>query len=158
MTRISPTRHQPPVPAETPAPAKGAQRKAPLRRVSAKRQKLMRVVGPKRKAYIQEIGYCEVCWTMDRLFTNENLVVHEIVKGPGREKALEHRAAQLVACNGCNTGRLEDYSVCPIEKQLAIKLLSDPEHFDLELVNQLRMRARTAIELRDVLHYLVLRK
>ncbi len=145
LSRYIASKKKLPPPAEQPKPRK------PMRRVSKERAKLMREVGPERKAYIQEIGYCEPCWVIDRRFVNTDLVVHEIAKGPARKAALSERAAQLVACTKCNCGRLEDYNECPLTLQLAVKLLDDTEHFDLEKVNELRGRAPTAITFRDVL-------
>jgi hypothetical protein len=133
-------------------------RSAPLKRVSAKRAALMRKVGPARRAYISEIGYCAACWVLDRKFVNERLAVHEIAKGSHREKALSERAAWLVACDHCNCGRLNDYSVCPLELQLVVKLFSDPEHFDLAKVNELRGRAATAIVMSDLLKFVSLKQ
>lgn len=131
-------------------------KRTPLRRVSKKRRALKKAVDPVRAALVEEVGYCQPCWTLGDGLKWSNLSVHEIAKGIHRQAALSERCAQLVACWDCNSGRLNDYSILPIEKQLAIKLLEDPEHFDLVTFNRLRGRADGAIGMADVVKYLML--
>jgi hypothetical protein len=142
-------------------------RPTPLRRVSKKRAKLMREVKEWQKDYVEEMGVCAVCdrdreelETIGSVITRyfgAGLNVHEIAKGPHRAEALKHRACCLVVCNQCNCCQLCDYSVWPIERQLALKLLTDPQHFDLDLFNKVRGRAPTAITLLDLVPYLTLK-
>ncbi len=155
-----------PPPAEK---ARVTKQRKPLRKVSAKRAKLNREVKGWRAAFINEVERCQVCgkkfkWDtaspemMDLgcLFTRK-LSVHEIAKGSLRGFAMKHRACCLVVCSKCNCDDLCDYSKWPIERQLAVKLITDPEYFDLELFNKVRGRAPTAITLADVVPYLDLR-
>ena len=46
------------------------------------------------------------------------------------------------------------YAQWPIERQLALKMLVDPQYFDLLKICELRGRAPTAIVLEDVVPYL----
>ena len=126
-------------------------RKTPLKRsgklrpVSKKRAKLQREVSGPRAAYVKEQGRCAVCGA------TENLAVHEIAKGSHREAALSEEEAWLVACWTCNSGPLNDYSLWPIERQLALKALCDAERYDRRKVNELRGRAPEAINEAEVI-------
>jgi 5-methylcytosine-specific restriction endonuclease McrA len=82
--------------------------------------------------------------------------VHEIASGPARKEALKHRAAWLALCESCHR-RMHDHSDFPIERQCALKLLVDPEYFNLEVICRLRGRAPTAITLADVAPFLELK-
>jgi hypothetical protein len=94
----------------------------------------------------QQCQLCSLIWATE---------VHEICSGPARQKALNHRETWLALCRGCHQ-RMHTPSDFSIERQLALKLLVDPEYFNLELVCQLRGRAPTAITLADVSPYLSL--
>lgn len=120
----------------------------PMRKQSKKRAKLMRTVGPERKAYIAEFGKCMACGSRKRL------CVHEMAKGSHREAALSEPCTWLVACWLCNTRYLEDYSIWPLARQLATKLKYDPDRFDLERFNEIRGRAATAITIEEVRQWL----
>lgn len=64
------------------------------------------------------------------------------------------RANYLLTCYPCHSGPL-DYA--PHEKQLAAKLLADPEYFDLEEWLRIRdpeLRAPERVTLRDIVRYL----
>ncbi len=155
--RIDPGRRKLPPPAEQPKPRK------PMRRVSKERSKLMREVAAWRGCFIIDMRQCQICgkklvWReSDPITSVRSLSVHEIAKGPCRSEAMKHRECCLVACDICNCGPLCDYKIWPIERQLAVKLLTDPEYFDLELFNKVRGRAPTAITLADVVPYLQLK-
>lgn len=145
MFQVNPdSHHRTPPPAKPEKPARG------LKCNTKDRAKYDREAAPARRSYVQEVGYCEVHWILDRVFINDNLCCHEIARGVHRKAALKHRFAQLVACDECNMGRLNDYSKCPIVRQLAIKLLSDSDWFDLAAFNKLRGRAEGAITLAEV--------
>ena len=145
----------------TPLTRKTPMKRSNIRRVSKKRAKLMAENREWRAAFVDEVGQCQVCeyvpanhgWAKCN-----NLHVHEIAKGPCRAEALKHRACCLVVCDECNSGPLCDYSIWPIERQLAVKLLTDPGHFDLLLFNEIRGRAPTAITIADLVPFLELRK
>lgn len=130
-----------------------------LRAVSKKRAKLNREVKPWRDAYRDDTFHCPVCLLGNHwnLVAIAPLYVHEIARGAHRAEAIKHRACCLVVCHDCNCGPLCDYSKWPLERQLALKLITDPDHFDLALFNSVRGRAATAITLRDVVPFLTLR-
>lgn len=83
-------------------------------------------------------------------------VVHEIARGIHRQEAMKHRCALLALCS-VHHEKMHDPSLWPIERQLARKMLVDPDHFDLEKICEIRDRAPTAIVLSDIVKYLQLR-
>jgi hypothetical protein len=104
----------------------------------------MAAVRIERRDFLAEMDHCAVCGTRD------NLTVHEMARGSSRNEALSARCCWLVACWGCNSGVLTDATVWPLEKQLALKLLTDAEYFDLSRFNEIRGRAESAITVVDV--------
>jgi hypothetical protein len=66
-----------------------------MRRVSLKRQQLMREVAPWREAFRQRVGRCEYC-LKPRM--PDALAVHEISRGSHRRKALASEFAVLAVC------------------------------------------------------------
>lgn len=81
----------------------------------------------------------------DRLATD----VHEIARGPARNKAIEVRACLLHLCRAHHDD-MDDYSQWPIARQLALKKYSDPEGYDRVAVNLIRGRAPEAITEEEV--------
>lgn len=67
------------------------------------------------------------------------LAVHEIARGPLRQKALDQLYAVLVVCGVCHE-RLGSRKKWPESKQLAVLKCSRPQDYDLEaycrLVNE----------------------
>lgn len=124
------------------------QRKTWMKRMSAKRAKLIREAKPERDEYRDLFVMCQVC--LRRKATD----VHEICRGTHREAALRLRCAWLCCCRTCHRDELADASRWPISRQLACKLVGDPEFFDLELVNRLRGREVDAITLPEVAKWL----
>jgi hypothetical protein len=121
-----------------------------MRRQSAKRQKRNAEWGPVRRDFCIEMGVCAKC------SRQAPLDCHEIARGAAREAALSRREAWLALCRNCHDS-MDDYSVWPVERQLALKLLSDPAWFNIQVVNELRGRAPDAITLAEVADYLGLR-
>lgn len=117
-------------------------------KVSKKTAKLKRETTPARRAYVQSVWLCQLCGK--RQATD----CHEIARGAHREAALKYRAAWLAVCRTPCHDDLDDYEKWPISKQCAAKLVADPEHFDLKVINQLRGRAETALTLADVAQWL----
>ena len=78
---------------------------------------------------------------------------HEIACGPGRAAALKEPAAWVRACYTCHQGNggLHDYPFWPIARQLALKWVMDPRHYNPEAVNVLRGRQPNAITHDDVM-------
>lgn len=127
------------------------QRKTPIARVSKKRRRLMAKVKDDRDDFRSSGDWCEAC---GEVFGVELMQVHEIAKGIHREKALEHRGCQLRACEKCNLYELNDYSKWPLERQLARVLANRPQDFNLQVFNDVRGRAQTAVTLEDVAQWL----
>ena len=121
-------------------------KRKPLRRISKKRSALLRAIGPDRRAYIHEFGACVACGS------KRALSVHEIACGAFRAKAFAEPCTWLCLCFACNSGPFTDYSVWPLERQLALKLRVDESRFDLEKFNALRGRASGAITMEDLQH------
>jgi hypothetical protein len=74
--------------------------------------------------------------------------VHEIARGPNRQKALLVRAAWIRCCSDCHHRRLDGM---PVARQLAYKALGDPCGYSREEVNALRNRAPNAVSEKDVI-------
>ena len=76
------------------------------------------------------------------------LCVHEIARGPLRQKALDKEYATLVVCGFCHE-LVGDKSQWPEARQLAVLKRSRPDDFDLAAYNALvnpRAPNRIAIE------------
>lgn len=122
-----------------------------MRRISPKQQKLNRTYREDRKAFLVEFPVCWFCGA-------KSTEVHELANGNGiRNLAFGDRAAWCAACRRCNTHELTDKAKYPIARQLAVKLLRDPNYFDLSAINAMRGRAPTATTLADVVEWLEVR-
>ena len=121
-----------------------------MRRVSKKRQALMRKVKPMRDALRKEVGHCEICGT-----TRGTLDVHEIARGVHRESALDKRFALLVVCRSCHDGKLSSAEEYPEARQLAILARSRPVDFSLSSYIELTSpKAPRRIEIAEVLGHI----
>ena len=83
--------------------------------------------------------------------------VHEIERRSHAAGNWGHRSNYLLTCHPCHMGPLDNAVVAPHAKQLACKLLCDPEHFDLEDWLRIRdpaLRAPDRVTLRDIVRYL----
>ena len=65
-----------------------------------------------------------------------------MARGPHRQRALHEPAVWMRTCHDCHQGELDSM---PIVRQLAYKLIHDPEHYDRVAVNLLRHRQPSAI-------------
>lgn len=99
-----------------------------MRRVSKLARKRQRGAAGFRKELIASVGKCEVCGR------RRQLSCHEIAGGPDRQKALDKAYAILVLCWTCNQG-MEDRSVWPQARQLALLRHSRPNDYDLVAFN-----------------------
>lgn len=115
-----------------------------MRFESKKRAKKRRIVTYRRQMFLAEFRDCWFCGS------GTNLCVHEIACGSHRDKALGERLAWAVACFECNCHQLTDYSMWPLERQLAIKKLRDPRFYNRVEFNRLRGRADNAITQAEV--------
>lgn len=77
------------------------------------------------------------------------LQTHEIARGSARNAALVRPATWLRVCNVCHE-EMGDYSIWPIARQLALKLIKDPGNHNRKLVNLLRGRQSDAISEAEV--------
>lgn len=101
----------------------------------------------------------EWSWQFDRCFAcNQRhnhaawwmrLQTHEIARGPAKQAAMKEPAAWLRVCRQCHDA-MDDYSKWPIARQLALKKLRDPEHYDRVKVNELRGEAPESITEEEV--------
>lgn len=110
-----------------------------------------------RARFVKEVGCCQnpQCNTPAWKYL---LHVHEIPNGPGRKKATAHRDCCLVLCDYCNANIFTDKALWPVERQCALKLLTDPLFFNLPLINELRGRAPSAITISDLAPFLELKR
>ena len=121
-----------------------------MRRVSKKRQALMRDVKPIRDALRNEVGCCEICGN-----ARGTLDVHEIGRGPVRERCLGERCALLVVCRTCHDQKLGNTAEWTEARQLA--LLASRRHQDFDLTRYLEVTSPNAmrrIEIEEVLEWL----
>lgn len=151
MTRIDPGRWKPPVKTEEStdlvpvAPARTPLlRKTRLKPVSAKRQKLMRIVGPARKAFVAAVGKCMVCREADATDP------HEIASGYAREKCLSHLELQIACCRECH--KLMQHS--PPAEQIAVLVMWGLDRLST-IYNDLM--GRNLVEADDVIARLIFR-
>lgn len=112
---------------------KGPQRgwNSTLRPVSSKKRKQIDRMKAPRKAYKAEFLTCQRC--AKRLATD----LHEIARGSHRHLAVEEPCCWLALCRKCHR-EMDDYSIWPIARQLALKLIADPNRFDLDRFNEIR--------------------
>ena len=104
---------------------------------------------PVREAYREAFNRCQG----DDNCPYAGVEVHEIPRGIYRKEASNHRCTLLLLCR-VHHDAMGDYSIWPIQRQLARKLLVDPEYFDLEKICEIRDRVPTAITLVDIAKYL----
>jgi hypothetical protein len=130
-------------------------RKTPLKRGRNRMLKVKSLpfaISQWRKRYLMDHGSCALGYSRARSIPATEL--HEITAGKNRHKSLTTPAAILaVSRHGHDT--IQGW---PIAKQLALKLLCDPEEFDLTAINAILgvkgQVAPTAITLMDVLSWL----
>lgn len=110
-----------------------------MRRVSKKRQALMRQAGPARKAFVEsKATVCMVCHT-----AGHALQCHEIARGAAREKCLTEPSLWLAVCSECHE-ELGDYEKWPLARQLAARLWWDLCESVFRF-NEIRGRAQSAV-------------
>lgn len=102
-----------------------------------------------RDAFREQFHVCQCCCRAT------GTDIHEIARGAARSAAIHRRESWLLVCRQCHDD-LDDASQWPVERQLAAKLLADPDYFDPPVVNRLRGRAEDAITLADIVPHLEL--
>lgn len=115
-----------------------------MKRNTPKRAKLNRETDKLRREFVEHHVNCWVCGVY-------GTQCHEI--GCHRWESIKHPETYFAACPKCHE-QLHNYELWPIARQLAYKLTRDPWHFDLEVVNEIRGRAKSAIELWEVVEYI----
>jgi hypothetical protein len=123
-------------------------RKTPIKRISAKRRKQMARTKSQRDSFRAEFRICMLC--SKRKATD----VHEIVTRAKSDLAVENRCTWLCLCRTCHDREVADYGRYPVSRQLALKLVADPEAFDLAKVNELRGNDPNEFTLADVVRWL----
>ena len=118
-----------------------------MRNQSSKRARLMRKCTPERRAFLEQFPWCWACGAA------QQMSVHEMARGGSREVALDKRITWFAACGYCNCGELNDEKIWPIERQLAVKKLLDPDYFDLTQFNTLRRVDPYAVTLHDLRNF-----
>lgn len=115
-----------------------------MRRVSAKRRSHNAAVKPVRDEYRYMFPKCQVPWCK-----SQGAHIHEISRGPARGASLGVRAALLHVCPTDH----RQMEVLPVEAQLALKKIADPDGYDRVAVNRLRGRQPEAITEAEVLDW-----
>ncbi len=77
---------------------------------------------------------------------------HEMVRRSHAPRQWGVRSNYLLVCRTCHDTIIPSM---PLAKQLAYKLMTDPDHFDLEEVNEIK--GGEPVRMRDVVRYLELR-
>lgn len=131
-----------------PAPAPQRKQRKPLRRVSKKRAKLMREVGPERQARKEALGRCMICGQQ-----TSQLDADEIARGYSRELCLKHPELTLISCRRCHERTQNE----PLEKRLARLMLFEIEQ-RCQTLNELLGTAPTHVTAEGVIGYLMFRK
>lgn len=110
----------------------------PLKGVSKKRDALIRQHAGARRAFVREHCCCAVCghssrnpWP-DKPFICSKVVCHEIANGQYRKMAFSEPYTWLQACRFCNEHVLTDKKSWPEARQLCLKMVRDPERYDLK--------------------------
>lgn len=115
-----------------------------MRPYSKKRAKSNRAVAGARVAFKKENPWCMCC------MEEPTAHVHEMASGSaGRPQGVVAREAWLTVCFKCHRA-IHETNLWPMAKQLAVKKLRDPEHYNRRLVNQMRGHAPDAITARQV--------
>jgi altronate dehydratase len=123
-------------------------RKKAMNRVNPKTAAIRRQSKDPRAQYVAEHFTCQCC--MKRQATE----CHEIVTRAKNAKSILYRSCYLALCRKCHNDEVSDYSRYPVSRQLALKLVSDGDHFNLAEVNRLRGTDESAITLADVARWL----
>lgn len=123
-------------------------RRTRLRRIGAKRRKQMAATSQPRREFRAEFRICMLC------NKRKAVDVHEIVTRAKSGKSVEHRCSWLCLCRTCHDDEVSDYSRYPISRQLALKLVADPEAFDLKQINKLRGNDANEFTMGDVAKWL----
>lgn len=117
-----------------------------INRISKKRAKVKRETDGPRAEYVQRMGRCAVYPYLPAV------ECHEIASGSDREKALYEPACWLaVSRQGHDVVQHEKKA-----KQLARKLIADPENYDLEKFNAVYQGQESPVTNADVASYLTL--
>ena len=119
-----------------------------MRRKSKKTAAIERRMKPIRENYLLGHPLCHVC-------SRPTSDCHEIVRGSDRWKAYQHPGAWLSLCRACHD-LMDDYSIWPPARQVALKMLADPQTYSLEMIQDLR--GDHLVMLEDVVQYLELKQ
>lgn len=112
-----------------------------MRHYTQKRRNRNDAVRETRRNLVREVGRCEICGHDPARVKPGNVAwalhVHEIARGPNREKALDQRYAVLVLCWRCHVERVHGDEDWPEARQLAVLKRRRPEDYDLAAYNTL---------------------
>lgn len=120
-----------------------------MKRKSDKTRKREREAEPFREHLRRSVGRCECCGRKQ-----ERPEVHEISRGPYRQKSLDQPFAVLVLCRWCHE-EFGDAAIWPEARQLALLAERRLPDWDLEAYLRLKSpRAPKRIELSEVTAYM----
>ena len=114
-------------------------RKTPLRKINKKRQAMLDRTIPDRNAWIAEQGnFCWHCGYVPDNYGDGSIMpiqTHEMARKSESFDAFQ-RCNYFRFCHWCHGEH--GHGAMKIEKMLALKLIYDPEHYDLEAVRKMR--------------------
>lgn len=85
-----------------------------------------------RTAWGKRNFYCFLCGD------TRDLETHEMVRGVFRSEAVKAPCTWLRACHRCHHDKLHGTSTCwTYVRQLAVKLIHDPDHYDRQRCNEI---------------------
>ena len=119
-----------------------------MKQVNPKTAAIRRQARDPRAQYVAEHWLCQCC--LKRNATE----CHELVTRARNATSILYRSCYLSLCATCHRDELGDHSRWPVTRQLALKLVSDGDHFNLAEVNRLRGTDENAITLTDVAKWL----
>lgn len=93
----------------------------------------------------------ECCWCLAKI-PYERLEVHEIDRRSQCPNRWAEECNYLLLCHNCHSG---PFASMPHKRQLAAKLLADPENFSLEDWHAIRPRPITYATMREVIEELI---
>lgn len=92
-------------------------------------------------------AYHPICWFCPM----PSQCVHEIGTEGNRRAFVDQPCSWASTCSNCNQFVLTNYALWPPLRQMAVKLIHDPENVDLETYNRLRHRGPRAITMAELL-------
>lgn len=118
-----------------------------MRLISRERRSLEARLRGERRDYRTRFAPCWACRS------SWKLTIHEILRGGSRGVALSEPCCWFVACWTCNSGDLNDATIWPVKRQLAVKHIEAGD-LDLPRFCELKREAVTAYTMADLKNWI----